>query len=91
MSDLAYKISVMQAALEGKKIEYRNAGSDNPWCHYPNEPLVWNWPHVEYRIAPEPRKPREWYVWINQSGEIFPCRGTTGSLPVIRVREVIEE
>lgn len=47
-------ISVMQAAQEGRKIEYRhNDQLSNGWkpCPQPS----WNWIHFEYRVKPEPQ------------------------------------
>lgn len=47
-------IAVMQAASDGKEIEYRNNDQlSNGWkpCPQPS----WNWIHCEYRVKPEPK------------------------------------
>lgn len=90
MSDLAYKISVMQAALEGKPIQGRKRCSDDHW--YTVEP-AWEWKTYEYRIAPEPRKPREFFVSVSDDGVAFKFDEGDERLGYekVRVREVIEE
>jgi len=49
------KIAVMQAFEDGKKIEIRVIHSDN-WifCECPG----WNWEYFNYRVKPEPAKPK---------------------------------
>lgn len=64
MKTLKEKIKVMQAALDGKEIEYRNYPYDErhtwSWSSFVgNGGLVWNWPNVDYRIKPEPIE--RWY------------------------------
>lgn len=99
MSDLAYKISVMQAALEGKKIQHKVPNIDG-WFDAEASPpnYSWNWARYNYRIAPEPRKPREWTTLIEpESGLTYPDEGgkddclVSGGWERVRVREVIEE
>lgn len=95
MSDLAYKISVMQAALEGKKIQVRmREDTSGAWgCECDCTDAIWNWNTFDYRIAPEPRKPREWLVWSHPNGTISVMAGQLicPMTQAIRVREVIEE
>ena len=55
------KIAVMQAAVDGKDIEYR-VGCDDEWNSLGKDSYLWNWAKCEYRVAPP--KPRE--VWIFQ-------------------------
>lgn len=49
MKDLDYMIEVMQAAKEGKKIEYKPRNSDTQGWHscIPK----WDWIHSDYRVA----------------------------------------
>ena len=68
MRDLQYMIDVMTAARDGKRIEFHNIECDDnePWHKASvGDPLVWNWPNVTYRVAPEPRKARVW--WYHES------------------------
>ena len=50
MSALEYKISVMQACLDGATIECH--GDHGEWTTLANPP--WNWVSFDYRIKPEP-------------------------------------
>lgn len=67
-STLAGKIEVMQAALEGKRIQYRPAHlrnqPDNPGWHTCTP--GWNWAMYEFRVEPEPR---EYWLIIDPRGE----------------------
>lgn len=59
MKTLSEMIAVMQGAADGKKVESSRypAGIDGPiWRHSP-EPS-WDWVNYDYRIAPEPPKPK---------------------------------
>lgn len=51
-------IEVMQAFVDGKKIEYSIVGR-NDWIRANCVP-VWAWDRCEYRIAPEPKKEGRW-------------------------------
>ena len=53
MTNLKTKIKVMQAALDGKEIEYRFK-HDDTWAGYLGTEHVWNWNEVDYRIKEEP-------------------------------------
>lgn len=48
---LREKIAVMQAALDGKEIEYHN---NRVWVEA--KYLTWDWAHVKYRVKPGPPK-----------------------------------
>lgn len=52
MPTLAEKISIMQAALNGRPIEYKSR-SYPKWCKS-NDPtgLHWDWSSLDYRVAP---------------------------------------
>ena len=70
MSDTAYKIKVMQAFEDGKKIQSSYGGKWEDNC----DPR-WDWPKVEYRIKPEPLE-----LWVNFFPNNLPL--TEGSLYV---------
>ena len=83
-------IAVVQAHKEGKKIQVRSricgswAGCENP---------AWAFDNLDYRVAPEPRKPREWWVMEHIGGSLTVSHIEPNESPcfkVIRVREVIE-
>ena|ERR1700744_2508680 len=65
---LALRIGVMQAYLEGKKIEFRqDRNASDRW-----EPVVtpsWNWERFEYRVAPPPLVKR--WALENPADEFF--------------------
>jgi hypothetical protein len=56
--------------------------------------IYWNFIKTDYRVAPEPRKPREWWaeMYSDESvGQLFTdSRELTKGGELIRVREVIE-
>lgn len=63
MDDIDHMLAVMQAAKEGKAIQYRarcnRGGTDENWGDAPNP--IWNWATYDYRVKPaEPRR-----VWLN--------------------------
>jgi hypothetical protein len=97
MRDLQYMIDVMTAARDGKKIEVNVGrgweGTDEP---------AWNWGYgpngIDYRIAPEPRKTREFVVircklngtlMVRDAEDKRFCR--TPECEYINVREVLSE
>jgi len=55
--DTQKKIEVMQAAVAGKRIQFKRHG-ENGWLE--SSGLVWDWQHKVYRIKPVPRE-----VFIN--------------------------
>ncbi len=85
-------IAVVTAHKEGKKIEERFSGfPENEWS-ITTQPM-WNFVKRDYRIALDPRKPREFWAEIYPSGggQIFTSRNQlTQGGELIRVREVIE-
>lgn len=106
MSDLAYKIRVMQAALEGKKIQCRSLVEKWDWSEYQSGSLAdrWDWSTFDYRIAPEPRKP--WECWVifpegSDYARVIGMKKLGGLQPdmlrvengdhVVHMREVIED
>jgi hypothetical protein len=56
-------IAVMQAAVDGKQIEWREALSRQGWR--PATEPWWNWSEFEYRVKPEPR---EWWIVSGKGG-----------------------
>ena len=61
MNDIDYMIAVLQAAKEGKTIQYgarRNRGTDKNWGDASNP--IWDWATYDYRVKPEPRR-----IWVN--------------------------
>lgn len=51
--DTDYKISVMQAYKDGKRIEYTSGSYWVEWM-LPQEP-TWNWVECDYRVKEEPK------------------------------------
>ena len=49
-------IAVLQAAKEGKKIQFRGSGHDK-WED--TEEPIWDFYEIQYRVKPEPRE-----VWV---------------------------
>ncbi len=92
-------IAVVQAHKEGKKIEWRfDAGRiQNATAYW--EPLTesWNWGDFrdrEYRVAPEPRKPREWWIELRCDGSFIQMFTHSAQLTrggeLVHVQEIIE-
>ena len=91
-------IAVVQAHKEGKQIECRpRAGQQDDWT---KADPIWNFPFYDYRVKPEPPKPREW--WLNEYDfqaffgphptlEAAIAGKTNGYLRSIHVREVLPE
>ncbi len=91
-------IAVVQAHKEGKQIQARVLESSPSYCFGLDGKWmmlnvgVWDFANVEYRIAPEPRKPREWLAFVTLAG------GISSNCPInaesqyesVKVREVIE-
>lgn len=55
---LAGKIAVMQAWIEGKKIECNRTRAGHLADWQPTPEPVWDWALYDYRIAPESLKPK---------------------------------
>lgn len=54
------RIAVMQAWVEGKKVEYRNRVHKTSVWRNEVDP-AWDWDTYDYRIAPEPK-----VIWVNE-------------------------
>lgn len=60
-------IAVIAAHKEGRAIQFRSVDRPRkPWEDYGSEggSPSWNFFHFDFRIKPEPRKPRE--IWVNE-------------------------
>lgn len=57
---------VVKAHKEGKKIQVLAIHSDLGWqdCRNPS----WNFGTTTYRVAPEPRKPKQWWLEFKDGG-----------------------
>jgi hypothetical protein len=98
-------LMVMNVALRGERVQYVRRNIQDAWKDIPPGFTEWNWALYDYRIAPEPRKPREWWIkegeWMQipySKGE-EPMRqrfaeGLVYEVPMantIHVREVLPE
>lgn len=56
-------IEVVRAHKEGKQIECIPRG-EGRWkeTFFEGKPISWNFHLFDYRVKPEPRKPREWIL-----------------------------
>lgn len=100
-------IAVLQAKKEGREIECRylieDAQNTGRWLDcFHRQPNFQEW---DYRIKPEPPKPREW--WTTTSDDGMPCKWcgffktpaevsesalqAHGTNPLIHLREVLPE
>lgn len=88
-------IAVVQAAIEGKKIEQRwKYSPDSPWLEVLS-PATWNFAHMDYRVK---REPRTWWlnVYPDWACGVYPtneaadnCAGPE-RIECVHVREVME-
>ena len=91
MKTLKEKIEVMQAALDGKEVEYDHGNGFWESCS-----PTWDWASWDYRIKPEPMECwvnvyPEGCTYIHDSKEAAENRKETGvEMKTIKVREVIE-
>jgi hypothetical protein len=72
MTTTAEKIAIMQAHLDGKIIQCRNAIPRNDGADW-GSPLLrpsWNWNDYEYRIKPEPPKVSDYINWDHVGPEL---------------------
>ncbi len=93
-------IEVVRAHKEGKAIQARVLESSPSYCFGLDGRWmtlnvgIWDFANCEYRVAPEPRKPREWWAEFpldGRVGQIFTdFRQLTKGGELIRVREVID-
>jgi hypothetical protein len=96
MRDLQYQIDVMTAFRDGKRVECVSLfNSDDDWARV-REGHQFDWSSLDYRIAPEPRKAREW--WMSENGSLrrvfSTLQAAKGEFPredFICVREVLPE
>lgn len=83
-------IAVIQAHKAGKAIEVRDRGW--PIAHWGASDPNWNFLCYDYRIKPEPPKPREWWIYPVKENESYD-NAIFKHPPVnpdwIRVREVL--
>ncbi len=79
-------IAVVQEHKEGKQIQRVLRDSNCEWIDVIE--ACWDFDHYNYRVAPEPRKPREWKIPVTPSGCIAYL--TTEPVALVRVREVID-
>lgn len=63
----AEKIAVMQAFLDGEKIERKNL-IRRPHCWFRTSIPAWNWAEFDYRVEP---KPQELYLVFNDCGRVI--------------------
>ena len=93
MTDIDHMIAVMQAAKEGKTIQFRVLDSsdiDVRWrdAHAPS----WDWTVFDYRVKPEPRR-----VWLNwyptkkcRSSVCYDSREEAASFAIHDIAEQVE-
>ncbi len=82
-------IAVVHALREGRIIQARSF--DGAWYnleHSVTNQIRFNFLTFDYRVAPEPRKPREWMIYVKGGGSVSPYPDFTNE--PVRVREVIE-
>lgn len=87
-------IEVMQAAVDGKPIQWRPRHLDN-WEDIDHDVILWSWDDDEYRV--KPRRPREFWLVIHSQrlfdATPYPVRqvGVSSEYEQIHVREVLED
>ena len=102
-------LEVVQAHKEGKQIQCSKrisipvwgTGPDGNWsdCGVLGSTIIWNFIEYDYRVKPEPRKPREWWIKMGTHGYGGMPDVITSMRPhsdihtedYIHVREVIEK
>ncbi len=89
-------IAVVQAHREGKPIQWRRLIEREHGCWSSlnqKDYARWNFYEFRYRVAPEPRKPREWIVGVTPDRHITSWRPDLMPHEVtetIQVREIID-
>lgn len=87
-------IAVVQAHKEGKQIQAVGVCEGDRDINWRDVHLFyWDFQHYNYRVKPEPRKPREWWaeVYPDGSGQIFAdTRSLTNRGEIIRVTEQLQ-
>jgi hypothetical protein len=91
-------LPIIQAFAEGKAIQWRWR-THTPWLPVLCLGDLFDTEGFEYRIKPEPSKPREWWINEYKRGETFcyenreladKCAGL-GRIRCIHVREVLDD
>ena len=95
MKSLKEKISVMQAALDGKEIEIKYLTHDKDF-KIPTNGIEWNWQIADYRIKPTPMEfwvnVYDRYAYLHDSEEEARNKKETGvEVKTIKVREVTDD
>jgi hypothetical protein len=83
-------LDVVRAHQEGKQIQQSRLEYNNgEWidCHYGPG---WNFANFSYRVKPEPKIPREFWIHDYSDGTLEVSR-SAGCSKCIHVREVLEE
>lgn len=89
-------IAVVQAHKDGKTIRSEARGCGGGWTEtFPEgKAISWNFHYYDYYIVPEPRKPREWMIVLDQNlgdgGYVCRPSQNRSAGEKVRVREVIE-
>lgn len=69
-------VEVIQAHQEGKTLEARDIGT-SAWTRC-RQPPSWDFRDYEYRIKPEPPKPREFWIWLYDNDKKPHCISAAG-------------
>ncbi len=96
-------IAVVQARKDGKRIQsraseeyYGRKFNEEEWGD--SDPAAWDFYHQDYRVAPEPRKPREWWLIVDNEAFVIGCESPSETMSrylkkdqsgLVHVREVI--
>jgi len=87
MRDIQYMIDVMTAFRDGKRVECWSRHGDDRWGKI-LQGHQFDWSSLDYRIAPEPRKAREFMVLCDDKGE--PANGSIVGAKWYKFREVLD-
>lgn len=87
-------IAVIAAHRDLKAVQWRlksNIGQWNRWFDCPPDHKNWNFVVADFRIKPEPPKPREWWIVAYKDGSVVAGEPYFAGHPVgcIFVREVL--
>ncbi len=89
-------LTVVAAHKQGKKIQAKSTTSVEPIWLDCCDPMFWNFEKCDYRVASEPRKPRDFWLWRWKDmqddtwrASIAPLRDCSYPREQIHVREVI--
>ena len=66
-------IDIMQEQIAGKQIQRIPPHIDKAeWTDWnPSKGCLWDFNYYEYRVKPEPRKPREWWTWVSKECSLY--------------------